>query len=49
MRLSGLSVIDNLVLVVRGLDGAIHCIKLYSVDNAISFAINYLLDSDLSV
>ena len=35
--------------VVRRLDNDIHWIKLYSVDNAIRFAITYPLDSDLSV
>ena len=35
--------------VVVNLDNAIHWIKLYSVENAIHFAITYLLDSDLSI
>ena len=35
--------------VVRRLDNAIHWIKLYPVDNAVCFAITYLLDSDLSI
>ena len=35
--------------VVQRLDRATHWIKLYLVDNAILFAITYLLDSDLSV
>ena len=37
------------VPVVRRSDNAIHWINLYLVDNAIRFAITYLLDSDLSV
>ena len=35
--------------VVRRSDNAIHWINLYPVDNAICFAITYLLDGDLSL
>ena len=35
--------------VVRRSDSAIHWINLYPADNAICFAITYLLDGDLSL
>ena len=46
---TGSACIIFLALVVQRLDSAIHWINLYTVDNTIHFAINYLLDSNLSV
>ena len=40
---------NPLTPVVRRSDNAIHWIKLYSVDNAIRFAVTYTPDSGLSV
>ena len=40
---------DKQAPVVQRLDNTIYWINLYLVDNAVHFAISYLLDSDLSI
>lgn len=40
---------DKQALVVQRLDNTIYWINLYLVDNAVLFAITYLLDSDVSI
>ena len=40
---------DKQAPVVQGVDNTIYWINLYLVDNAVRFAISYLLDSDLSI
>ena len=41
--------VKHLTLIVEMLDGTIHWINLYLVDNAICFDNTHLLDSNLSV
>ena len=40
---------DKQALVVQRLDNTIYWINLYLVDNAVLFAITYLLDSNVSI
>ena len=40
---------DKQALVVQRLDNTVYWINLYLVDNAVRFAISYLLDSDVSI
>ena len=40
---------DKQALVVQRLDNTIYWINLYLMDNAVLFAITYLLDSDVSI